>query len=452
MAQVIEIDYAPRTAFLPLHDRSERWACVVAHRRAGKTVACVNELIKSALSDKRTGQLFAYVAPFYTQAKGVAWDYLKHFSRPVPNIRINEAELRIDYPNGNRIQLFGADNADRMRGLAFSGLIADEFGDWKPSVWGYVIRPALADRKGWAIIIGTPKGRNQFHDTFRAAEDRPDWFAMILRASETGILPADEIEALRSELTEDAFQQEMECDFEAALPGAILGKLISQAQAEGRINDDVEFDRFGAPLEISSDIGFYDTAAWWFWQPKVGGFSIVDYDEDNGLDADDWIVRLQERIGARQLGRVWLPHDARAKTFQSRHTTAERFLTAFGKDKVGVVPMASKIDRINAARKILPRTEFAKTVCADGLGGLRAWQYQFNEDTRTFLKEPRHDWASHPGDGFSYGAQVMLEHVPEKKPADEAVQGVRELPGGGISLGVSLEDLWKQQPRKVERV
>ncbi len=452
MAQVIEIDYAPRDAFMPLHERNERWACVVAHRRAGKTVACVNELIKAALSDKRKGQLYAYVAPFYTQAKGVAWDYLKHFSQPVPGLKVNEAELRIDYPNGNRVQLFGADNADRMRGLAFSGLVADEFGDWKPSVWGYVIRPALADRQGWAIIIGTPKGRNQFYDTYRAAEASKDWFAVTLKASETCLLPASEIEALRRELTEDAFQQEMECDFEAALPGAILGKLISQAQAEGRINDEVTYDRFGSGIEISSDIGFYDTASWWFWQPKVGGFSIIDYDEDNGLDADDWIVRLQERIGTRQLGRIWLPHDARAKTFQSRHTTAERFLEAFGKDKVGVVPVASKIDRINAARRILPRTEFAKTKCADGLDGLRAWQYQFNEDTRTFLKEPRHDWASHPGDGFSYGAQVMSERVPAKKPEDTTVRGVYELPGGGISLGVSLETLWKQQPKRVERV
>lgn len=438
---------------MPLHERTQRWACVVAHRRAGKTVACVNELIRAALTDKRKGQLYAYVAPFYTQAKGVAWDYLKHFSQPVPGMKVNEAELRIDYPNGNRIQLFGADNADRMRGLAFSGLIADEFGDWKPSVWGYVIRPALADRRGWAVIIGTPKGRNQFFDTYRMAEANPDdWLALLLKSSETGLLPPGEIAALRKELSEDAYQQEMECDFEAALPGAILGKLMSQAQNEGRISDSVGFDPFGAPIEISSDIGFYDTAAWWFWQPKVGGFSIVDYDEDNGLDADDWIKRLQERIGTRPLGRIWLPHDARAKTFQSRHTTAERFLTAFGKDRVGVVPIASKIDRINAARKIMPRVEFSKTKCADGIDGLRAWQYQFNEDTQTFLKEPRHDWASHPGDGFSYGAQVMLERVAEKKPEDIPVEGMRELPGGGFSLGVSLETLWKQQPRKVERV
>ena len=130
---------------------------MVAHRRAGKTVACVNELIKAALTFPGTDGRFGYVAPFYSQAKAVAWDYAKRFSAVVPGLQINESELRITYPNGSSIRLFGADNADSLRGLYFDGLVADEYGDWKPSVWGYVIRPALADRGGWAIIIGTPK-------------------------------------------------------------------------------------------------------------------------------------------------------------------------------------------------------------------------------------------------------------------------------------------------------
>ena len=185
---VIRIPYKPRQAFKPLHERRVRWAVVVAHRRAGKTVACINELIKAVLSDVRKNQLYAYVAPFYAQAKSVAWDYLKQFSQSIPGIRTNEAELRIDYPNGNRIQLFGADNADRMRGLAFSGVVADEYGDWKPSVWSYVIRPALADRNGWAVIIGTPKGRNQFWEVYEHAKVNEEWIAITIQASNSPLV------------------------------------------------------------------------------------------------------------------------------------------------------------------------------------------------------------------------------------------------------------------------
>lgn len=236
---------------------------MVAHRRAGKTVACINELIKRALQFKGGNGRFAYVAPFYRQAKSVAWDYLKRFSEVIPSVSISEAELRIDYPNGSRVQLFGADNADALRGLFFDGLIADEYGDWKPSVWRYVIRPALADRKGWAIIIGTPKGRNQFFDAYQRAGNDPDWLRLTIKSSESGILHESELAALRHELTEDAFRQEVECDFDAALPGAIFGKELWQAEQDKRIRPGI----YDPALKTHAvmDLGFSDdTAIWWF--------------------------------------------------------------------------------------------------------------------------------------------------------------------------------------------
>ena len=162
----VVIPYKPRDVFRPLHARKERWAVVVAHRRAGKSVACINELIKCACMDASGDGRYAYICPHYSQAKQVIWDYCKTFTKPIPNIKVNESELRLDFPNGARIQLFGADNPDRLRGLYFDGIIADEYGDWKSTVWPYVIRPALADRKGWAIIIGTPKGKNSFYERF----------------------------------------------------------------------------------------------------------------------------------------------------------------------------------------------------------------------------------------------------------------------------------------------
>ena len=193
-----------------------------------------------------------------------------------------------------------------------------------------------------------------------------------------------------------------------------------------------------ARIEISSDIGFRDAASWWFWQPKVGGYTIVDYDEDRGLDADDWIDRLQAK--GYEIGHIWLPKDAKAKTFQSKHSAMERFLKAFGSNIVRVVPSESIPNRINAARRVIEKCEFAHTACEEGLNGLRAWCYEWDEELKIYSKEPKHNFASHPGDAFSYGAQVM-EQAEAKKPKEE------DLPSG-----YTLNDLWKSHERDLNRI
>ena len=167
----IAIAYSPRDAFEPFHNRSQRWGCLVAHRRAGKTVAAVNDLIRAAVTCKSEYPLFGYIAPYRSQAKSVAWDYLKRFSKPIARAA-NEAELQIDLINGAKIRLFGADNADAMRGLGFDGVLLDEYGDFRPSVWGHVIRPTLSDKEGWAVFMGTPKGKNQFWD-LHGCQEKP---------------------------------------------------------------------------------------------------------------------------------------------------------------------------------------------------------------------------------------------------------------------------------------
>ena len=212
--QRIVIPYSPREQFLGFHNRKQRWACVVAHRRAGKTVACVNDLIKGALTCPLENPRFAYVAPFLAQAKDVAWVYLKHFAGAVPGAQTNESELRVDFPNGGRVRLYGADNYERMRGVYLDGVVPDEYADMDPRVWPEVIRPALSDRRGWATFIGTPKGRNDFFklmhggDGWIGAVNSPDWYALTLRASETGLVAHAELEDARAMMTPEQFAQE----------------------------------------------------------------------------------------------------------------------------------------------------------------------------------------------------------------------------------------------------
>jgi phage terminase large subunit len=232
--------------------------------------------------------------------------------------------------------------------------------------------------------------------------------------------------------------------------GAILSRWVNEAERKGRIHNGVIYDPTGAPVEVSSDLGFRDTASWWYWQRKVGGFSLIKYEGDSGYDADDWIPRIQEtlgKLGVRELGKIWLPHDARSKTFQSKHSSVEKFLIAFGSGKVGVVPQSKKPDQISAARKVIQRCEFHKDRCEDGIDGLRAWEFEWNDDTNVFSREPLHNWASHPSDAFAYGCQVMEEADAPAKP--------NETPIRGLTVGqneVTLNELWESAPRQSRRI
>lgn len=234
-----------------------------------------------------------------------------------------------------------------------------------------------------------------------------------------------------------------------SVAGAILGKWVERIRRAGRIHGGVSYDKSGAPVIISSDLGFRDTAVWWFWQPTLGGYRILSCLHDSGLDADDWAVDVQtklDQLGAT-LGCIWLPHDARAKTFQSKHTSVERFVKAFGPDKVRVVPQSRKADQVSAARAVIGQCEFHETECADGIDGLEAWEFEFNHDLQVYSKEPLHNWASHFGDAFAYGCQVMQMEQP-KPTADSARYEVMGRPDGKVMAGVTLNDMFKSAERR----
>jgi hypothetical protein len=165
----IDIGYRPHRFQAEVHEKATRFTVVVTHRRFGKTFLSCAQLVDAALRTTKRDARFAYLAPFLKQAKQSAWGYLKQFSAPIVAAKFYEAELRIEYPNGASITLFGGDNADALRGSYFDGIVIDEVADLRPDTWGAIIRPALADRKGWAFFIGTPKGINLFYDLFEGA-------------------------------------------------------------------------------------------------------------------------------------------------------------------------------------------------------------------------------------------------------------------------------------------
>lgn len=402
----IVIPYKQRGPFKDMHSSRARFRLMIAHRRAGKTVACINELIKKAISSSYPDSRFAYVAPFYRQAKNVAWDYLKRFSFPIPGIKINESELRVDYPNGSRISLFGSDKADALRGLGFNGIVVDEFDDWRPGAWEYVILPALADRKGWAIVIGTVKGRASLYKKY--TDNSRNWDKWIVKASDSGILDQEELDLMSSEMSEDSYRQEMECDWDAAVRGAVYGKEIYAMRMTDRIKPDI-YDP-NLKVHVAMDIGWNDDTVLVFFQ-CAKELRVIDAYSANHEDVEhyDRVMRSKPYEYGNWL---WLPHDARAKSMQTKRSVEEQFMSRGWKTRI--VPSLSLIDGINAARLSL-KDAYISSDLEGFIDALSLYQFEYDDKLKTFKDHPRHDWTSHYADAFRYACLVWREeHKPKE--------------------------------------
>jgi phage terminase large subunit len=387
---------------------------MVCHRRAGKTVSCINDLLRSALTTERDDWRGAYIAPYYGQAKDVAWGYLKRYAGVVPGVEFSEVELRADFPNGSRIRLYGADNADvRLRGIYLDDVVLDEYADFAPSIYGEVIRPLLADRQGRAVFIGTPKGHNGFYRVWADAESKADWFRLMLRASETGIVAEDELMAAASQMTPDQYAQEFECSFEAAIQGAYYAKDLLAAEKDGRVGD-VPVDPV-LPVHTSWDLGVADSTAIVFWQALRGGtVRIVDAYEASGHGLDHYVRVLNER--GYTYGDHWAPHDIQVRELGSGRSRLETAASLGIRFKV--TPNLPVQDGINAARMLLPRCWFNKRRVLPLLEALKQYREKV-DDKRQVSLGPLHDWTSHFADAFRYMAVAAKEQTPKRKSADQ---------------------------------
>ena len=414
----VEIPYLPRSQFVPFHARGQRWACIVAHRRAGKTVACINELIRGALTCPRPEPRFAYVAPYLAQAKDVAWGYVRQYTAPLPGVEYNEAELRADLPNRGRVRLYGADNYDRLRGSYFDGIVLDEYGDMDPRAWPEVVRPALSDRQGSAVFIGTPRGRNHFYDLWAGdsagqvagALHDPDWYPLMLKASVTGILPPAELESARKAMSAEQYAQEYECSFEAANVGAYYGKLMTEAREQKRIGK-VPHDT-AAPVETWWDLGIGDSTAIWFAQRAGKAVHLIDYYETSGEGLAHYaqvLARKRDAPHRYNYSQHVLPHDVRVRDL-SIGKTREDVLKALG-ITVAVAPDHKVADGIEAVRNLIPRCWFDELACKRGVEALFNYQRKYDDKLKAWRNEPLHDWSSHGSDAFRYGAMASAPYV-----------------------------------------
>jgi len=393
----IVIPYKPREHQKAVHKNLKRFNVLVCHRRFGKTVLCINELLKKAMQNTLSRPRYYYLAPTYSMAKRTAWDYLKEYTNVLPNVTYHETELRADLPNGARIQLLGCERPDSLRGLYIDGVVLDEVAQMPPRLWTEIIRPALSDREGFMIAIGTPQGHNSFHQLYDHAMHQEDWYAETFKASDTNIISELELNEAKALMPEEIYDAEFECSFDSAAIGSIYAKGIAKAEEEKRITK-VPYE-LGIKVNTFWDLGMADKTAIWFVQQKGSAFHIIDYYEDSGESLEFYATVLDEKKYIYDTH--YLPHDA---TVRELGTGVSRIETAQSLGmRTSIVPKLSVEDGINAVRMVLSRCWFDHEKTKHGLDALR--QYRWATTERGELKnKPVHDWTSHASDAFRYFA------------------------------------------------
>jgi hypothetical protein len=404
----VVIPYDPRPQQRQVHAllASRRFVVLVCHRRFGKTVLGVNHLIRRSLTCKRERPRQGYLAPTYTQGKATAFDYIKHYSDPVPGRAVNQSELRVDFPNGGQVRIYGADNPDGLRGLYFDDVDLDEYGLHQAKTYSEVIAPTLVDRGGTALFKGTPNGRNQFYEVAQHAKNRvaagdPDWGYAEFKASQTGLLDPGYLAAAQAMMTPDEYAQEFECSFEAAVKGAIYAREMEAARAGKRIGA-VPYDP-ALPVDTDWDLGIGDSMAIWFTQSlRSGEVRAIDYEEASG-EGFPWYARLLASKGYTY-GKHWAPHDIQVRELSSGRSRLE--VAASLGIRFEVTPRlqnteAGEVEEgIHAARMLFPRVWFDAEKCAKGIEALMHYRRDYNQKLNEFKATPVHDWASHGADAF----------------------------------------------------
>jgi len=435
-AETIKINYTPRRLQQWLHTQFKRFNCLVAHRRFGKTYCVINELIMKALQNNMKNPHYAYIAPTYRQAKIIAWEYIKDFTATIPNVKAFEQDLRIEIRRphmGDKITIFllGSESPDSIRGIYLDGAVIDEMGDCDPEIWTKVVRPCLSDRLGWVIFIGTPKGKNAFFDLYKRfkkmQEKYPtEYFSAMLKVSVTKIIPIRELELSKLEMTEDEYNQEYECDFNAAILGAFYSKQMSKAQIEGRITN-VPYQQ-GILVDTFWDLGINDMMSIWFRQKSGKEWHYIDYYENSNEGIPhyvDYIKNLDYIYGKHVL-----PHDAVARELGTGMTRQETF------SKLGLRTIVQKrqnvMDGIEASRKRIELSWFDEKKCERGLECLRSYSREYDTKKGIFRNTPVHDWASHGADSFRLSSldvrpgddYAKVHELPRKAQGDYDIFGI----------------------------
>ena len=408
----ITIPYKPRPQQALVHQALDqhRYAVLCTHRRFGKTTLCLNHLIKSALTCKNHAPRFAYIAPTYSQAKKIAWDYLKFYTEKIPGTKWNESELRCDLVNGSRISLLSSENPDSIRGIYLDACVIDEASQVSQNLIDEVITPALSDRRGKLFLVSTPKGMNNlFYDYYQKAQADDKWFLYKAKASETGIVDKEELDAALDVMGEAKYNQEFECSFIGNIKGSIYGDLVNQIEDKKQIGK-VPYDPAHL-VHTAWDLGYTDACSIIFFQQINHNIHIIDYYENEKEALPHYAEVLKEKEYI--FGNHYAPHDVEQTDFSSGYTRRE--VAANYGIRFRVSPRIPLEDGIHAVKMILPRCKIDSDNCSDLLIALRHYHRKYNDKERVYKIKPVHDFSSHPMDALRCLATGIQEETITNK-------------------------------------
>lgn len=403
------VEFRPRKQFRPFLLSDKRWDCLAVHRRGGKTYSSLQKLLKRALTHKRPGPptRYAYIAPTQAQAKDIAWGYLKNFTSGIPGATPNESELKITFADGMTIRLYSGENYERMRGLYFDGVVIDEPEDIDPLAWPSVIRPCLSDYRGWAIWIGTIKGKKGQWKRLTEAMQDDEWFAMLLKASESGIIPDDELRDIKKSTHPDIYSQEFECDPNIGVPGVLFARLMADAET-GTPCRIIPFDWDRAELVHTFwDLGSPENTRCTYVQFVGREIHIIDHDanlDDPDLSPAKRWAHMQAK--GYYFGEHFMPHDAAAKEKSGKNYAAQ--MGDVGMTNIRIIPRCHEIwPGINKLAEIFPRLIFNKAKCGYLQESVENYRRKIDKDG-SVTDRIHEDWACHSTDSLRMLAEAML--------------------------------------------
>lgn len=351
----------------------------------------------------------AYVGPNYAQAKRVIWPYLKEFTKDLPGLEVNEAELRITFSRGAphfdqaRMFVLGAESPDSLRGMYLDEVVLDEYQEWHPDVWPKVLRPTLSDRRGGAVFMGTPRGQNHFYDLYEYARAAGgEWFAALYRASETGIIPADELASARAAMDESQYLQEYEVSWSSGISGAFYARQFEALEANKQI---CEVPHQKELMTTTAwDLGYGDSTVIWFMQRAGREIHLIDYIESDGQELA-WYASEVKKRGYKYEEHI-LPHDADAHELQSGKSRVKA-LRGEQIGRVRVLPKHAPADGIDEVRKLLLKCWFDEKKCGPGIKHLQNFSRRWDDKEKVWKDAAKHDRHSHAADAFRYLAMGL---------------------------------------------